>query len=99
MRRISRKAESFTESVIREMNRLAVEAGAVSLAQGFPDFAAPQELKDAAAAAIAADLNQYARGDRGRSARRSPRRRPASTQTGSSTPRPRSPSPAAPPKG
>ena len=41
MRRISRKAESFTESVIREMNRLAVDAGAVSLAQGFPDFPAP----------------------------------------------------------
>jgi aminotransferase len=36
MNRISAKAESFTESVIREMNRLAVEAGAVSLAQGFP---------------------------------------------------------------
>ena len=43
MLRISRKAESFTESVIREMNRLAVAAGAVSLAQGFPDFPAPAE--------------------------------------------------------
>jgi aspartate/methionine/tyrosine aminotransferase len=60
MRRISRKAESFTESVIREMNRLAVEAGAVSLAQGFPDFPAPAELKEAAAAAVGADFNQYA---------------------------------------
>jgi aspartate/methionine/tyrosine aminotransferase len=60
MRRISRKAESFTESVIREMNRLAVEAGAVSLAQGFPDFPAPTELKEAAAAALFADVNQYA---------------------------------------
>ncbi len=60
MRRISRKADSFTESVIREMNRLAVEAGAVSLAQGFPDFPAPAELKDAAAAALHADVNQYA---------------------------------------
>jgi aminotransferase len=60
MRRISRRAESFTESVIREMNRLAVEAGAVSLAQGFPDFPCPQELKDAAAAALQADINQYA---------------------------------------
>src|SRR5262245_43173610 len=60
MRRISTKAESFTESVIREMNRLAMEAGAVSLAQGFPDFAAPQELKEAAAAALYADVNQYA---------------------------------------
>ncbi|HTC85665.1 MAG TPA: aminotransferase class I/II-fold pyridoxal phosphate-dependent enzyme [Candidatus Acidoferrum sp.] len=60
MRPISAKATSFTESVIREMNRLAVEAGAVSLAQGFPDFPAPAELKDAAAAALHADINQYA---------------------------------------
>jgi aspartate/methionine/tyrosine aminotransferase len=60
MRSISRKAASFTESVIRDMNRLAVQAGAVSLAQGFPDFACPPELKEAAAAAIDADVNQYA---------------------------------------
>ena len=60
MGRISAKAESFTELVIREMNRLAVEAGAVSLAQGFPDFPAPRELKEAAAAALFADVNQYA---------------------------------------
>ncbi|HEX7473783.1 MAG TPA: aminotransferase class I/II-fold pyridoxal phosphate-dependent enzyme [Candidatus Limnocylindrales bacterium] len=60
MERISAKAASFTESVIREMNRLAVEAGAVSLAQGFPDFPCPDELKDAAAAALHADVNQYA---------------------------------------
>jgi aminotransferase len=58
--RISVKAASFTESVIREMNRLAVEAGAVSLAQGFPDFPCPPELKVAAAAAVDDDINQYA---------------------------------------
>jgi aspartate/methionine/tyrosine aminotransferase len=58
--RISAKAERFTESVIREMNRLAVAQGAVSLAQGFPDFAAPEEIKQAAADAIFADVNQYA---------------------------------------
>ena len=58
--RISAKAERFTESVIREMNRLAVNAGAVSLAQGFPDFACPPELKTAVAAAVDADINQYA---------------------------------------
>ena len=58
--RISAKAERFTESVIREMNRLAVANGAVSLAQGFPDFPAPDELKQAAADAIFADVNQYA---------------------------------------
>jgi len=58
--RISAKAERFTESVIREMNRLAIVHGAVSLAQGFPDFAAPDEIKQAAAEAIFADVNQYA---------------------------------------
>jgi aspartate/methionine/tyrosine aminotransferase len=60
MPRISAKAERFTESVIREMNRLAVAAGAVSLSQGFPDFPAPPELKEAASAALFADINQYA---------------------------------------
>jgi aminotransferase len=60
MLRISRKAETFTESVIREMNRLAVAAGAVSLAQGFPDFPCPPELKAAVAEAVNADHNQYA---------------------------------------
>ncbi len=50
----------FTESVIREMTRLALRHGAVNLAQGFPDFPAPQALKDAAARAIADDFNQYA---------------------------------------
>ena len=57
---ISRKAESFTESVIREMTRLAMAHDAVNLAQGFPDFACPPELKEAAKAAIDADINQYA---------------------------------------
>ena len=58
--RISAKAERFTESVIREMNRQAVAHGAVSLAQGFPDFACPPELKRAVAQAVDADINQYA---------------------------------------
>jgi len=49
----------FTESVIREMSRLASEQGAVNLAQGFPDFAAPAEIKQAACDAINADVNQY----------------------------------------
>ena len=57
---ISVKASGFTESVIREMSRLAAEAGAVNLGQGFPDFACPPELKAAAADAIARDINQYA---------------------------------------
>jgi aminotransferase len=56
----SAKAARFTESVIREMTRLANLHGAVNLSQGFPDFPAPRELKEAAAAALAADVNQYA---------------------------------------
>src|SRR5918997_13867 len=60
MTTISSKAASFTESVIREMTRLAMAHDAVNLAQGFPDFAAPAELKEAAKAAIDADINQYA---------------------------------------
>lgn len=57
---VSAKARQFTESVIREMTRLAIEHGAMNLAQGFPDFAAPAEVKEAAQRAIAADINQYA---------------------------------------
>jgi len=57
--RMSARAASLTESVIREMTRLAVEHQAINLAQGFPDFAAPAAVKQAAAAAIEADLNQY----------------------------------------
>ena len=58
--RISRKAASFTESVIREMTREAMKYGAVNLGQGFPDFAAPEDIKQKAMEAIAADHNQYA---------------------------------------
>jgi len=59
-RMLSAKAEKFTESVIREMTRLAMKHGAVNLSQGFPDFAAPAEIKEAARQAIADDINQYA---------------------------------------
>jgi len=58
--RVSAKAGLFTESVIREMTRLALVHDAVNLAQGFPDFSCPPELKDAAKAAIDGDINQYA---------------------------------------
>src|ERR687887_2354825 len=61
--RTAERASRFTESVIREMTRLLLlhqgDRG-VNLAQGFPDFPAPDELKEAAKAAIDADLNQYA---------------------------------------
>jgi aspartate/methionine/tyrosine aminotransferase len=54
------RTHGFTESVIREMTRVASEAGALNLAQGFPDFDAPAVLKEAACAAIRANVNQYA---------------------------------------
>jgi aspartate/methionine/tyrosine aminotransferase len=57
---LSDKVEHFTESVIREMTRQAMQYNAVNLAQGFPDFSAPAEIKRAAQEAIAADVNQYA---------------------------------------
>jgi aminotransferase len=56
----SKKATQFTESVIREMTRLSELYGGVNLSQGFPDFPAPVSIKDAACAAIHADINQYA---------------------------------------
>jgi aminotransferase len=63
MPRISQRASSFTESVIRDMTRqilLHHGADGVNLAQGMPDFAAPDEIKDAACRAILDDYNQYA---------------------------------------
>jgi aminotransferase len=56
----SKKAREFTESVIREMTRLAQKHDAINLAQGFPDFPAPAEIKEAAIAAVRKDINQYA---------------------------------------
>src|ERR1700729_2419477 len=56
---VSQKAQKFTESVIREMTRLSFRHNAVNLAQGFPDFPAPDEVKEAAVQAIRADINQY----------------------------------------
>jgi len=59
-RRTAIRTHSFTESVIREMTRVANKHEAINLAQGFPDFPAPQLLKDAACRAIQDDVNQYA---------------------------------------
>jgi aspartate/methionine/tyrosine aminotransferase len=56
----SHRIAGFTESVIREMSRLAIQHGAVNLAQGYPDFPAPDPVKQAACAAITSDVNQYA---------------------------------------
>lgn len=51
---------TFTESVIREMTRIANQHEAINLAQGFPDFPMPAPMKEAACAAIQGDINQYA---------------------------------------
>jgi aminotransferase len=56
----ARRTHGFRESVIRGMTRLAREYRSINLAQGFPNFPAPELLKDAAARAIHDDLNQYA---------------------------------------
>jgi aspartate/methionine/tyrosine aminotransferase len=56
----AKRTHAFTESVIRGMTRLASEHGAINLAQGFPNFPAPDVLKEAAAQAIRDDVNQYA---------------------------------------
>ena len=56
----STKTAGFKESVIRDMSRLALQHGAVNLAQGFPDFPAPELVKNAAVRAIERDVNQYA---------------------------------------
>jgi len=58
--KFSKRTATFTESVIRDMTRLALRHDAVNLAQGFPDFPAPDALKEAAIAAIRQDVNQYA---------------------------------------
>lgn len=56
----SQRTYGLVESVIREMTRLALQHGAVNLSQGYPDFPAPAEVKEAAKRAIDADINQYA---------------------------------------
>lgn len=57
--KVAQRTRGFTESVIRGMTRLATEHGAINLAQGFPDFPAPDLVKEAAREAISRDVNQY----------------------------------------
>ena len=56
----AKRTVTFTESVIREMTRIATMHQAVNLAQGFPDFPMPELMKEAACTAIRGDINQYA---------------------------------------
>jgi N-succinyldiaminopimelate aminotransferase len=60
-RALSRKLDGFGTTIFSEMTRLAIEHGAVNLAQGFPDFDGPEFAKEAAIAAIRAGHGQYAR--------------------------------------
>ena len=46
MPKLSRRVETFTDSVIRRMTRISDEYGAINLSQGFPDFSPPKELLD-----------------------------------------------------
>jgi aspartate/methionine/tyrosine aminotransferase len=87
--RVSSRAQSFTESVIRGMTRLAQQHDAVNLAQGLPDFAAPEEIKQAAQQAVAADINQYAITWGSPSLRRAIAAKTSRSQGRRSTPRPK----------
>ena len=60
LRSAAQRTATFTESVIREMTRVAQAHGAINLAQGMPDFPMPEPMKAAACAAITGDINQYA---------------------------------------
>ncbi|HEV8594629.1 MAG TPA: aminotransferase class I/II-fold pyridoxal phosphate-dependent enzyme [Thermoplasmata archaeon] len=58
--RVSRRVQTFPESVIREMTRVAAKHGAINLAQGFPDFDPPRAVVDAAKSALDGPFHQYA---------------------------------------
>src|SRR5688500_12456222 len=60
MPQIANRLDNFTESVIREMTRVANQYGAINLSQGFPDFAPPAELVEAAKKALDGEYHQYA---------------------------------------
>lgn len=56
----AQRLSGLRESVIREMTRLAIDHQAINMGQGFPDFAPPSEMIEAAHVAIDKGLNQYA---------------------------------------
>ena len=62
MTRLARRVQGFGTTIFAEMTMLANEHKAVNLGQGFPDFAAPEFIKEAARMSIAAEINQYAPG-------------------------------------
>jgi aspartate/methionine/tyrosine aminotransferase len=60
MQRTSRRTATFTESLIREMTRVAQQHNAINLSQGFPDFNPPREILEAAKSEMDSDHHQYA---------------------------------------
>jgi len=57
---LSDRSQSFTQSIIREMTRQNAIYGGINLAQGYPDFDPPEEIKEAAVKAVRDGFNQYA---------------------------------------
>ena len=73
LNRLAARTSVFTESVIREMTRLAIVHGAINLAQGYPDFPAPDFIKQAAIdASTPTSTSTRSPGARRACARRSP---------------------------
>ena len=57
---LSKRTETFTDSVIRRMTRVSLQYGAVNLSQGFPDFDPPKEILDHLAEVSHSGPHQYA---------------------------------------
>lgn len=60
---MARRVADFGTTIFTEMTSLAIKHNAINLGQGFPDFPAPDFIKEAATKAIMADVNQYAPGN------------------------------------
>ncbi|MCI7759059.1 MAG: pyridoxal phosphate-dependent aminotransferase [[Eubacterium] saphenum] len=59
MPELSKRTETFTDSVIRRMTRVSLKYGAVNLSQGFPDFEPPKEILERLAEVTKEDFHQY----------------------------------------
>lgn len=60
MKELSKRTETFTDSVIRRMTRIANQYDAINLSQGFPDFNPPKEILNRLEQVAHEDYNQYA---------------------------------------
>ena len=59
MPQLSKRTDTFTDSVIRRMTRISLQYGAVNLSQGFPDFDPPRAILDRLAEVANEDFHQY----------------------------------------